>query len=381
MSDWSMLPDELLGIIACKLDSAEDLISFSVVCHSWHYVYSTYKTDWTPKMPWLMLSENIDDNPDYSRKFFCPTKEKYYQIKVPQTFGARCWGSSCGWIVTLHLSLEMYLFNPLTRAQFPLPSFLTLSHQPEDEELDPLWLRQMWVENLFVFADQNGDFIVIVIYGCWRGFIAYARPSDQTWIPFLDITLRERFLRAQDVTCCRSKIIILYDQGVLGIAEMSAFQNSQPVFVSIYNAVPTKDFSLSQFYGQIYLLESYGDLFLVLRHKDLIEGDLWYETCYFEVHKFDFDGTRWEDFKDIGDLSLFVGNDCAMSVRASLTKNCKSNCIYFTDDEFQFWDIAKRYGGHDMGIYYLVNKEIENVYEGNDTRSTFCPPLLFMPKF
>lgn len=125
--DWCTLPCDILGEVALKPDQVVDFIYFSAVCHSWNHASSLVKLEWNAKtvlMPWLFLVEStINDNPDCIRKLYNLTNHKPYTLKVPETFGSRCWGSLYGWIVLQSSDFQVHLFNPLTKVRTPsLPS-------------------------------------------------------------------------------------------------------------------------------------------------------------------------------------------------------------------------------------------------------------------
>ncbi|XP_021744597.1 F-box protein At2g17036-like [Chenopodium quinoa] len=206
MADWSTLPSDLLYGIALKLNSIEDFIHFSAVCHSWNNGFSLVKTKWIANnltTPWLLLPEpnNInssqEENPRFDeghRKILSIGENKCYKLKLPETFGARCWGSAYGWIVMLHLDKRIQLFNPVTKAQLNLPSLQTMPEQPREDELpeDPDeaddWFQKTFLHRFIVLkmprkdhVDQD-EFVVMAIY--WPlDHLAYARPGDQAWTP------------------------------------------------------------------------------------------------------------------------------------------------------------------------------------------------------
>uniref|UniRef100_A0A803LB61 PGG domain-containing protein n=1 Tax=Chenopodium quinoa TaxID=63459 RepID=A0A803LB61_CHEQI len=59
MADWSKLPHDILGLIALELESIEDCVYFSAVCHSWNCALAMVKLQWCrankPTTPWLLL--------------------------------------------------------------------------------------------------------------------------------------------------------------------------------------------------------------------------------------------------------------------------------------------------------------------------------------
>ncbi|XP_074289493.1 uncharacterized protein LOC141614645 [Silene latifolia] len=137
-----------------------------------------------------------------------------------------------------------------------------------------------------------------------------------------------------------------------------------------------------------YLVQSGKNLLLVVRYTDQamnsdkkdVDYDLYYETLGFEVYKINPKDTSCEIIDDLGDLALFVGGNYSMCVTVG-PKSLERNCIYFTDDQNEDWTLVTEFGGHDMGIYDIKCDEFRPFYEGIDTRSSYCPPIWFVPQF
>ncbi|XP_021769496.1 F-box protein At1g10110-like [Chenopodium quinoa] len=178
MVNWSDLPVDVLREIVLKLDSAQDLVFFSAVCGPWKYAYSTAKNNWTRTMPWLMVPENAQNSPNYPRILYCPNKQRCYQLHLPQTYGARCWGSSCGWIVVLDHNLEMYMLNPITKSRISLPPLSSMPNVCVEDEDGPEFL-QLCIIQKAVVIEADGEYIVITTPGIFYHSVHYARPGDQ----------------------------------------------------------------------------------------------------------------------------------------------------------------------------------------------------------
>ncbi|XP_056692532.1 F-box protein SKIP23 isoform X2 [Spinacia oleracea] len=394
--DWSALPVDILGEIVLKLESPQDIIYFSAVCSSWHYAYFYYKKKWNKSMPLLMLPENTTDNPNFFRNIFCPNNQRCYQLKLPQTFGARCWGSSCGWIVTFDVNQNLHMFNPLTTTRIPLPHLSTMpGHDFYDEFFDKddmsfYELKGLFLEKVLVIqADDRGvggdDYILITVPGQTSGIVNYAKPGDLVWT---SVITKEINIKAcvKDVVRWGSQIIFLYADGNSGYCDINALNHSNLEPATLMKYLPPPERFIPPY--KVYLLVSFGDLLMVCRHKRCINyeieddpDDFSYQTIDFEVYKLNLGTKNWKRVNELDDVALFVGDNTSMSVRASNFSNCKSNCIYFTDDEWQFWDASEVKGGHDMGLFNMTKKKIETIYEGDDIRSVFCTAFWFMPMF
>ncbi|KNA15995.1 hypothetical protein SOVF_093250 [Spinacia oleracea] len=262
MADWSKLTTDVLCEIALKLDAVEDLVDFSAVCSSWYCVYTMIKKKWTAKMPWLMLAENTEeeDNPNYIRKTFCHMRERCYSLSLPQSFGARCWGSSSGWIVTFDFKLELHMLNPFSgvriRLPDPPPQRDPFIHSNDEDRKIILEIKRLeQVEKVVVLGgdEYDDDCVVVVIYDFKMCRVAYTRPKyDQSWT----FVRTPKTCRAYDVVRRGSQILIVYGNGGLGCFDISADEGGQPVRAREYVPAPPPEFlgSLPGLLHGIYLV-------------------------------------------------------------------------------------------------------------------------------
>ncbi|KAL9230273.1 hypothetical protein vseg_005647 [Gypsophila vaccaria] len=398
-ADWSNLPTDLLGAIAIELETIEDFISFSAVCRSWNRALSSVKHMWegTP-FPWLLLAENNVQNPDCIRKVFNPDNNKCYNLNLPSTFGARCWGSAYGWIAIVTRDLNVQLFNPITNIKLQFPSFETLPHIYRDTEnvaADAedyyLWFLRKYLDKLVVVKVSHGDhyeFIVMVVYDIYNTCkLAFARQGSQLWTP-VSIEQKDK-IPINDLMTTDEYVYGLYDDGTIIYWNVKEFLVPEPI-------IKPMDFSRRQYelftpglgLEKAYFVRSGRDFLMVIRSKRSVlnsnnndyDYDIVYETVEFEVHKLNPKDKRWEETKDLGDMALFVGCNYSMAISVTTAKCLRPNCIYFTDDEADHWTIPTELGGHDMGVYDINSSEINRFYEGADTRSSVCSPIWFIPR-
>ncbi|PHT53942.1 hypothetical protein CQW23_08404 [Capsicum baccatum] len=150
--------------------------------------------------------------------------------------------------------------------------------------------------------------------------------------------------------------------------------------------------------GQLYILESLGSLFVVVRHGvqpryveddgDRIpltyirmegeEKDQIYGTTNFRVFQVDLAAGKVTETRELGDTTFFIGNNASLSVQASQFSGIKSNHIYFTDD---FWETHLFYqegGGLDMGVFSLADGSIQPHYKGLSL-GNICPLIWVTP--
>ncbi|KAA8517262.1 hypothetical protein F0562_017555 [Nyssa sinensis] len=374
--DWSRLPYDLIATIANQLTVIEDFLAFSGVCRSWRSVYRN--RNWTPgpQFPWLMLSENRNET---TRCFFSFFKNKRLVSSLPEARGRRCWGSACGWLITIGVDLEIHLLNPITQICIDLPSQSTFCNQPflAGNAVTHSTYRTSFINKAFVFKYSShlnniGDgFMVMAIHGKDNS-LAFARPGYDSWVT---VETSSPFV-FRDVVLFEGQIFAICDAGTLVAVEIDG---SGPPRAIQFAAPPTGHCP----WNQIYLVESLGDLLLLFRCATRSVYDFSMETISFEVYKFDFSTKEWMKLNELGYRALFVGDNCSMSLSASEVFNCKSNnSIYFTDDNVEWWPTCEeeQHGRFDMGVYNMADGSIESLLDlGDDSPLHYSCPIWVMP--
>lgn len=332
--------------------------------------------------------------------------------------GSRCVGSSHGWLVYVDQQAALCLFNPLTLARIHLPTIKPLLslvdiHKAKGDEwvvytskgkgiFGTDYLRDRFILKAILSADpfhnNNFSYGVIVIY-C-NSFtnqpisekkLAFWRCGDLTWTP-LD-GCQEFYC---DITCYNNKLFAL---GLDGSVEVWDFDKSFAIKKTTYikPCFPQRSVETSQSYGKkfpkyLYLVESSGDLLLVVRFikvfpaasrstSDLICP---YMTMLFHVYKMDFNRKEWIPVHSLGDRALFLGNahhSLSLSTQhvSNVSEKLQENSIYFTDDyhlRVSVSDISP--GGHDLGIFNLEDGGVVTIYHFK----SFCvepTPFWFVP--
>ncbi|XP_074289800.1 F-box protein SKIP23-like [Silene latifolia] len=389
-ADWSTMPLDPLGYIAIKLETLEDFIYFSVVCRSWNRASSLIKDQWKPiRMPWLLLAENTSNNPDCVRKIFNPSNNKCYKLNLPETLGARCWGSDYGWLAMVDRKLNVRLLNPITKAEIHFPSAEAIldgrpydKNHHESEENYINWILRAFLKRLIVLKVSENEFVIVVIYGHFDHLV-FAKQGDKSWTSvFVNQDLGSWMF---DVVAMDGYVFALYNDASLVYWNIEDFQG--------HEFVKPMDYSLSKFemfeefksgLGTLYLVQSGCDLLMVLRFKGEVTNsddetdynyDIVYETFSFSVYRLDLKNRRWEEIEDYA--TLFVGGNTTMSVSA---KFLEPNSIYFTDDEYVLSKFVRGLGGHDMGVYDPKCDEIRQFYEGDDIRAVYCRSTWLIPQ-
>ena len=141
---------------------------------------------------------------------------------------------------------------------------------------------------------------------------------------------------------CRGKLYALTLQGTLAVIEEDD-SHLKITSLGTKRAIP----SVSTRHFREYLVESNGEILLIfLISKKSING-----VDDVEVFWLDFVRLSRIKTKSLGDQTLFVGENCCVSVSASKV-GCKSNCLYFhfthnTIDDWRLHDMES--GGISQG--------------------------------
>ncbi|XP_059638841.1 putative F-box protein At5g55150 [Cornus florida] len=105
-----------------------------------------------------------------------------------------------------------------------------------------------------------------------------------------------------------------------------------------------------------YLVESSGDLLMVIRHWGDCPNDLDNNimTWKFDVYKRDFVENNWVHVPSLNDHILFIGQNHAVSLSAHEFPGLRKNSIYFTPE---YLDLDEQsWGCWDLGVFNLENK-------------------------
>ncbi|XP_038717189.1 uncharacterized protein LOC120010462 [Tripterygium wilfordii] len=198
-SDWAHLNKDLLEAII-KLLRFDDYIRVQAVCKLWRSVVKQIPILHEPhqQLPWLIMP---DDSSDTCR-FYSFSTNKFHRIELPELRGRRICGSSHGWMVVVDKRPGVFLLNPLTRSQIPLPPITTfpeivdfwISELGEEEYHYPNnrlmrsgeFMRDRFFEKVILSVNPslNSDYIVMAIYGDNHD-LAFCREGDDGWTSLL----------------------------------------------------------------------------------------------------------------------------------------------------------------------------------------------------
>ncbi|KAF8395070.1 hypothetical protein HHK36_019010 [Tetracentron sinense] len=346
-SGWSELTPELLHLILKRL-TLPDYLRFGAVCKSWRSIEIEKAHPPAPQFPWLMLRKS-GYNANFS--FFSLSEDRIYRLKLLEARGARCCGSSEGWLVMAHWkNLDMFLLNPFSKAQIQLPRQSSLHRANRIKKA------------IVVLTEPNCDhsnglanLMVVMIYGD-SSKLAFCRPGDETWTCFEDL-----FWPYSD--------IIFYNGKLYAIKvwmEMDVFIIDSPCPKQTLRINPPVNYGVRK-----YLAECHGDLLLVLRNsKERLKS--MDPTLGFELFKLELDMSSPQftcSTVNLGNQVLFLGINSSLSLQADNFPEFKGNHIYFTGNSCN---------SRDVGVFSLVDGSVKPFIPGDF--SSIHPPMWITPK-
>ncbi|XP_039146246.1 F-box protein At2g26160-like [Dioscorea cayenensis subsp. rotundata] len=321
----------------------QDYIRFGAIHPSWSAVAKArYRL---PGIPLLIAN---DDNPRGNPRLFNVFSQKSYPLDLPD--GYHCCGSSRGWLLIMDLSLKMCLWNPFSKTQIELPTFLSSESEcrryeslvrdtkQADDPTDVI-LRERLVARVVLSADPErcSDFVIMVIGFC-ASELKFWRLGDSSWthIPnvwFLDVIWYNGAFHGLST---QKEVFMVCLTPKLELKKVAYYRNPFPCNVR-------------------YLVDCMGDLLIVERNTNQTYTMHTY-TSSFLVYKLDKKRMVFKKVKSIGDHALFLGRNPTIAIPANKFPGCLSDSIYFTDNDPFIYRI---YRYEDIGLYNMKNKIFE----------------------
>ncbi|KAJ4973070.1 hypothetical protein NE237_006244 [Protea cynaroides] len=334
-ADWSGLLPELMELILDRLTRISDHLHFISVCSSWKSVTinSHYRRHLPRQLPLLMLPGN--DNTE-TRNFFSLSRGKSCGFHIPEIHRKWCRGSTEGWLIIEDKSnREIQLFDPISRDRILLP------------QRRPGALYVLDYINKAVLSSnpcKTSDYVILAIVNKTEQLSYYKSGTDR-WI-----AITTRWYRFDDVIFYKGLFYAVGNNASLLIYDFS----SQPPMETL---IPGRESGL---HGTYYLVESLGELLLVIRHFSWYDKDgtrlQHIRTLRFELRKFHESKRKWIRKYNIGDSILFLGYGCSVSVAARNFPECKRNSIYFNDS----YSPSKPFHHNDIGVFNFRNRSVES---------------------
>ncbi|URE21799.1 F-box and DUF domain containing protein [Musa troglodytarum] len=380
MANWSELPVELLGMIHDEL-SIFDYIRSKAICKQWNLVCKfEHHRPPKPQAPWLMLP---GDN-DSTAKFFSIVEKKVYNIPCPEPMIRRriCIGSCYGWLTTVDSLCNMYLLNPLTGAQIPLPSVTTLPfvktvHDPQGQivnfivgqernELSCWSMHALFFSKAVLSAapDADNDFTIMMIYGLWKN-LAFARAGDKAWQ-----SISSPYWYT-DIIHHNAKFYTINYQRMVEVWGLDE--------LAIRHSVINSDLPSHILLGCIctyYLVESlHGNLMSVYKFQNEWGRTDNPKNIMCMVFSLDEQALTWTRVESLHEQTLFLGKNQSMCLSTVDFPELKQNCIYYTDDMLQLCG-SHQYMNRYVGIFYLEDEMTRPIdHLGHHLN---CPPPLWL---
>ncbi|KAF7150964.1 hypothetical protein RHSIM_Rhsim02G0225200 [Rhododendron simsii] len=376
MGNWAELPEDLLVLTANKITLFEDFLSFSGVCRSWRSVAINDNFKGSEQIPWLMLSDK--DKPD-ERQFVSLRKGGVIRtVNLPEARGKRCL-ETLGWLVTVAEDGEINLLHPFTRVQINLPHVTTFKHyQMRTFDKNTSFISKAVLSSR---PEESEDYALVVAYGD-SGYVCFWRPGDMSWTD-----VRISLLYFRDIIFHGG---LFY--GVVGRAFVFAFDVWGPDPTRTWIALQAPEmYTGSGMKEQLFIVESKGVLLMVIQDLSIpkFRDDRHYVPAGTNRSRVDYRMPRfqvfgaalrgkgeWAEITSLGDNALFLGDNASFSVDASRFPGIKANCIYYTDE---YWEFRKQGGVlRHTGIYSLEDGSKSPCYE-EESLNPICPPLWVNP--
>ncbi|PHU23775.1 hypothetical protein BC332_08882 [Capsicum chinense] len=351
--DWSELPYDLLVLIGRCLNLIVDYIKF---CKSWHSAATknNFNSD-LPRVPWLMLAEEEDNEGNSFRRFFSLYDGMILKKRIPKA------------------SRKRYYDDP-------------------DDHLADWMMTFIRKAVLSASPSHKSDYVVVVIEG-GTGFLSFWRPGDLRWTRVVwEGTYQNLFV---DLLYFNGKIYTVNYSGEVLVCDVDDVVGPQGHIIA---QIPFEPQGVVE---HLYILESLGSLFVISRYgvqvrpieddcvsfpltlrpdeRELLgDGEFTNGTTDFRVFQVDLATGKVTETEELGDMAFFLGANASLSVQASQFPGIKPNHIYFTDDCFESYLCYEEGGGLDMGVFNVADGNIQPHYDGVSL-SSFCPPIWVTP--
>ncbi|OMO60105.1 putative F-box protein [Corchorus capsularis] len=303
LPDWANIPCDVVCYIVGKIHpSMQDIVRMGAVCQSWQA-----SIELEPKFPiCLMLAEREDDND--MRRFLTASEDRVMELELSEIRGRRCWGTPFGWLASYSLDFEIRLFNPLSRASFSLPLI--------SPDASTSFLELSFIFKLILSSSPiSPNCIVEAIYGQTYS-LAFVKPGDQQW------TRIDSTRSISDVTYFDGNFYAVNRIGKVFRCELGLDEGSSaPKCVEFTDKPPQFNRTELNF-----IVDLGGHLCVI--------------GCNYGEYQY---------IKEYGEVEMeYINADYPA---------CTSNCIYFTDNQSEFYSTTKG-DGVNTGIYNCANKEI-----------------------
>ncbi|XP_030522739.1 F-box protein SKIP23 [Rhodamnia argentea] len=377
MAEWSQMPEDLLELIARRLDTQFDVLRFRSVCSSWRSsVAPSPSPSRRGRFP-ILPNDGISD----AAWGFHLSRRTIFLLGVPRT---RDQTVPSGWLLKVKEDVprSMNLLNPLSRCPFTslpedFPRVLDLMNLHVLELGHEYVLQYMsyrpcgndghlYMEKVvFLCLDSGNDFALLTIHV--SGKLAMFKSGEKRWSiiqdmpsPYDDVILFKGEFYAVDGT--GRTVVVGLDLGVTLIAQSNWGGDKKFLVESV---------------GELLLVDMYLSLDAENDHDGVVaelpenfDYFMRERTVRFKVYKLDREEKEWNEVKDLGDRVLFLGDDCTFSASAADLRPCKGNCIFFADN----WEVERALKSPEIGVYDMDSGIIGPLEDYAGYSELFWPP-------
>lgn len=389
MADWSTLPKDLLDLISKLLESSFDLIQFRSVCSSWRSAAEPKRPLPTHHLP--ILPDNGGSLFPDSAVGFRLCQRSILLIKPHEPHSE---ADSFGWLIKVEEDLDhprkMTLLDPLSDKR----NYIS-EHFPRTLDMSRFKVRELGrefklhyfntigdiVDSLYLekavvkYLDSNSDaedykFVLLTIHV--SGKLAVFRSWDRAWTVINDMPSP-------------------YDDVIVFDGHFFAVDNNGRTVVVDYSSLKLT-LAVSPVFGgdKKFLIESCGEMLLVDMYLSLeaLDGDPGFveemlehaafyvneRTVKFKVFKFVEREKSWVEVKELGDIMLFLGDDCTFSASASdVLPLSGGSSVFFKGNVFNGEDLGEMQD-RDLGVFDFRTGKIELVHKFPEYAKLFWPP-------
>ncbi|XP_065023295.1 F-box protein At3g56470-like [Musa acuminata AAA Group] len=320
--DWTSLPPDLLAKISEEFPIPHRA-RIRATCKDWH---SAMVPVISPS-PWLFVPD--DDGELHNSTFFSlPDDCSFTYPPLPELCGMTAVGSHAGWFVITDWKRKVSLLNPLTGNHISLPSHVARWNvdRVDLQEFNPKRIGKI----VFSSNPTVHNYVAVAIYRFTDWELTYTKSGDDKW-NLLETALTENDRSYKDIVHHDGKFYCATHEGAVIAFDLSGVSPSVTMVAqssALASIIPVRTY-------HIYLVwSSTGELFLVLKlaihlvlpddlqkSKDVIVLRLQYSE----------DQPSWDVVKDLGNMSLLVGNSNSISISTKDLRGMRGNCIYLTE--------------------------------------------------
>uniref|UniRef100_A0A0E0LHW5 KIB1-4 beta-propeller domain-containing protein n=1 Tax=Oryza punctata TaxID=4537 RepID=A0A0E0LHW5_ORYPU len=373
-------------------------------------------------MPALLLPEEMALDPA-SRCFLSLADGRFHDIAFPHARGARCVGSTRGWLVMVRKGPEgvagaagtatIHIVHPLLpHLEFRLPDEFSLFEiqvaAPEERFLlrltpsekarlraglpvetgaellqrvfktvEGLHPPEPYITDVTLSCSPAGsdddDCVALCVYRDGR-CLAIARPGDASWTRVevgWEYMLPHEY-RRKVVSVVHHKgsfYAACYDGMVLRVSIQPPGSASPPRVEKFADAPRRESIWCARWWLAVDTTSTGGGALVLVA----TERCWWTREIYMCAFRWDDELRFWRRPKDFGGRSLFVGRGTAFVADARHLPWCAGNCIYFTDDE-------RVYTGEDVPVR-CCDVRRRKLYSVHNTgpKVAMAPPVWVMP--